>query len=283
MHSELFQIGPFTLRMYGFCMALGFLLAWRAMVLLRKKTRQPYEDVATLLTWVMISSILGARLAYVMLNWNAEFAHDPMAILRIDQGGLVYYGGLIGAMVMCVGYTLYYKVDFFDIGDVTAAVLPLGQFFGRLGCFMHGCCYGQQTDAWYGICFPRCSPAWGEQFKSGLIKHSAPEALAVIPTQLIESLSTLILFVILFRLYPRHYRNRGFIGGCYLLGYATLRFFIEFLRGDVQRGTLAGLSTSQTISILIFVAGVACLVWSKTKGRNASVEQVPLEAKELNS
>jgi phosphatidylglycerol:prolipoprotein diacylglycerol transferase len=180
----------------------------------------------------------------------------------------VYYGGLIGAMVFYVGYTLYYKLNFFDIGDVTATVLPLGQFFGRLGCFMHGCCYGQQTDAWCGVCFPKGSPAWGEQLKQGLIKHTAPEALAVIPTQLIESFATLILFVVLFRLYPRHYKDRGFVGGCYLMGYATLRFLIEFLRGDAQRGTLAGLSTSQTISILIFIGGIACLVWSKTKGKN---------------
>jgi phosphatidylglycerol:prolipoprotein diacylglycerol transferase len=268
MHSELFQIGPFTLRMYGFCMALGFLLAWRAMVYLRKQTNQSYEDVATLLTGVMISSILGARLVYVMLNWSAEFSHAPLTIVRIDQGGLVYYGGLIGAMVFYVGYTLYYKLNFFDIGDVTAAVLPLGQFFGRLGCFMHGCCYGQQTDAWCGVSFPRGSPAWGEQLKLGLIQPTTPEALAVIPTQLIESFSTLILFVVLFYLYPRHHKDRGFVGGCYLVGYAILRFCIEFLRGDTQRGTLAGLSTSQAISILIFSVGVACLVWSKTKGKS---------------
>lgn len=268
MHSELFQIGPIQLRMYGLCMAVGFLLAWRAMVYLRKRTNQPYEDVATLLTWVMVCSVLGARAAYVIEHWTNEFSKDPMAILRIDQGGLMFYGGLIGAMVLYVGYTLYHKLNFFDIGDVTATVLPLGQFFGRLGCFMHGCCYGERTEAWFGVCFPKGSPAWHEQISLGLITHQAPKALAVIPTQLIESFATLILFVVLFVLYPRHYKERGFVGGCYLMGYATLRFVIEYVRGD-PRAAVGPFSISQALSILIFIGGLACITWSKTKGRPA--------------
>lgn len=259
--------------MYGLCMAVGFLLAWRAMVYLRKRTNQPYEDLATLLTWVMISSVLGARAAYVIEHWSGEFAHNPMAILRIDQGGLMFYGGLISAFVLCIVYALYHRMNFFDIGDVTATAVPIGQFFGRLGCFMHGCCYGDRTDAWYGVCFPRGSPAWHEQVTSGLISHKATEALPVIPTQLIESLATLVLFVVLFVLYPRYYKERGFIGGCYLMGYAILRFFIEYVRGD-PRAVVGPFSIGQTISILIFVCGAACVAWSKTKGRSSTVMQV---------
>jgi phosphatidylglycerol:prolipoprotein diacylglycerol transferase len=266
MHSELFQIGPFTLRMYGLCMALGFLMAWRAMVYLRKRTGQPYEDVTTLLTWIMITSIIGARAAYVIEHWSAEFAHDPVAIFRVDQGGLMFYGGLISAFLLCVVYTYYYKLNLFDVGDVTAAVLPLGQFFGRLGCFMHGCCYGHRTEAWYGISFPKGSPAWQEQLSSGLITHQAAEALPVIPTQLIESLATLLLFIALSRAYLKRYNERGFVSGCYLMGYATLRFFIEFLRGD-PRALVGPLSIGQTISISIFLGGVACIAWSRTKGK----------------
>lgn len=273
MHSELFQLGGITLRMYGLCMAIGFLLAWRAMVYLRKKTNQPYEDLATLLTWVMVTSVLGARTAYVIEHWGVEFSHNPMAILRIDQGGLMFYGGLIAAFTLCIGYTLYHKLNFFDIADVTATAVPLGQFFGRLGCFMHGCCYGDRTDAWYGVSFPKGSPAWHEQLNSGLIPHQATESLAVIPTQLIESGATLILFVALFVLYPRHYKERGFVGGCYLMGYAILRFVIEYVRGD-PRAVVGPFSISQAISILIFIVGIACVVWSKTKGRSSTVMQV---------
>jgi phosphatidylglycerol---prolipoprotein diacylglyceryl transferase len=269
MHSELFTFGPIHLRMYGLCMAIGFLLAWRAMVYLRKRTKQPYEDVAELLTWVMVCSVLGARLAYVIEHWSSEFSHNPLAIVRIDQGGLMFYGGLIGALVLYTGYTLYHRLNFFDIGDVTAAVLPLGQFFGRLGCFMHGCCYGERTEAWYGISFPAGSPAWIEQSSAGMISRTAAQALAVIPTQLIESLGTLILFVVLFILYPRHYQARGFIGGCYLMGYAVLRFFIEFIRGDPRAG-VGPFSIGQTISILIFIGGLVCITWSKTKGKPAA-------------
>lgn len=279
MHSELFQIGPFTLRMYGLCMALGFLLAWRAMVYLRKRTGQPYEDVATLLTWIMITSVVGARTAYVIEHWSSEFAHDPVAIFRVDQGGLMFYGGLISAFLLCVGYALYYKLNLFDVGDVTAAVLPLGQFFGRLGCFMHGCCYGHRTEAWYGISFPKGSPAWQEQLSSGLITHQADQALPVIPTQLIESSATLFLFVVLSVVYLRHYKERGFVGGCYLMGYAVIRFTIEYVRGD-PRAAVGPFSIGQTISLLIFVGGLACLAWAKTKGRSSMVMQVLDPAKD---
>ena len=280
MHSELFELGGIPLHMYGLCMAIGFLLAWRAMVYLRKRTNQPYEDLATLLTSVMISSVLGARAAYVIEHWSGEFAHNPMAIFRIDQGGLMFYGGLIAALVLCIGYALYNKMNFFDIGDVTATAVPIGQFFGRLGCFMHGCCYGDRTDGWYGVCFPKGSPAWHEQVSSGLLSHTATKALPVIPTQLIESFATLVLFAVLFVLYPRHYKERGFVGGCYLMGYAILRFIIEYVRGD-PRAVVGPFSIGQTISILIFLCGVACMVWAKTKGRSSVVMQVLDPSKNL--
>jgi phosphatidylglycerol:prolipoprotein diacylglycerol transferase len=97
--------------------------------------------------------------------------------------------------------------------------------------------------------------------------------LAVIPTQLIESSATLILFVALFLLYPRHYKERGFVGGCYLMGYAILRFVIEYVRGD-PRAVVGPFSISQALSILIFIVGIACVAWSKTKGRSSTVMQV---------
>jgi phosphatidylglycerol:prolipoprotein diacylglycerol transferase len=266
MHSELFQLGPFTLRMYGFCMALGFLLAWQAMVYLRKRTHQPYEHVATLMTWIMVSSIVGARTAFVIEHWSKEFAQNPMAIFRVDQGGLMFYGGLIAASLICIVYTRFYRVNFFDVSDVTVAVLPLGQFFGRLGCFMHGCCYGEQTEAWYGVSFPKGSPAWHEQLSSGLITPHTHAALPVLPTQLIESGATLALFFALAFLYPRRYQQRGFVSGCYLIGYAVIRFLIEFLRGD-PRALVGPISIGQAISLMIFVGGLACIAWSKTKGK----------------
>ena len=270
MHSELFSIGPINLHMYGLCMALGFLAAWRVLVYLCKRTGQNLGNVEMLLTWVMISAIIGARAVYVAQHWSVEFAHKPMAIFRFDQGGLVYYGGFIGALIPYVGYTLYSRKNFFELADISAAVLPLGQAFGRIGCFLHGCCWGKCSDTWLGISFPRRSLAWHEHVKNGLIRETAPESLPVIPTQLIESAATLALFVVLFWLYPKHYRRRGLIGGLYLVGYAVLRFFIEYLRDD-PRGAVGPFSTSQAISLVLLVGGIGCIAWAfRRAGKNAA-------------
>ncbi|MCL1921101.1 MAG: prolipoprotein diacylglyceryl transferase [Kiritimatiellaeota bacterium] len=269
MHSELFSIGPITLRMYGLCMALGFLAAWRVMVYLCKRTGQNSDQVAMLLTWVMLAAILGARAVYVAQHWTAEFAHNPLAVVRFDQGGLVYYGGFLGALIPYIGYALRFRRNFFEMTDISAAVLPLGQAFGRVGCFMQGCCWGKHSDAWLTVSFPRGSPAWFNHVSGGLIRETATESLSVIPTQLIESAATLALFALLFALYPKHYRRRGLIGGLYLVGYAVLRFGIEFLRGD-PRGAVGPFSTSQAISLAAFIGGLACIAWAG-KGKGAVV------------
>ena len=261
MHSELFSIGPINLHMYGLCMALGFLAAWQVLVYLCKRTGQNLGNVEMLLTWVMISAVIGARAVYVVQHWTTEFAQNPFAIIRLDQGGLVYYGGLIGALIPYVGYTLYFRKNFFELGDISAAVLPLGQAFGRLGCFMHGCCWGKCSDSWLSVSFPRGSPVWWEHLNKGLIRESAQQSLAVIPTQLIESAATLALFVVLFRLYPKHYQRRGLIAGLYLVGYAVLRFCIEYLRAD-PRGAVGPFSVSQVISFAIFAGGIGCIAFS---------------------
>ena len=266
MHSELFSIGPIKLNMFGLCMALGFLAAWQMLVVLLRRTGQSFHQVEMLLTFVMLSAILGARVMYIVEHWTAEFAGRPSAIFRLDLGGLVYYGGFIGALIPYIVYAVWHRKSFFEMGDVSAAVLPLGQAFGRLGCFMHGCCFGKHTDAWLGVSFPQRAPAWWDQLNAGLISEKASKSLPVIPTQLIESAATLALFALLFTLYPKHYKRRGLISGLYLIGYAVLRFGIEYLRGD-PRAAVGPFSISQAISIAIFAGGVGCIAWAILSSR----------------
>lgn len=271
MHSELFQIGPLTLRAFGLCMALGFLFGWQAAVWLCKRTGQDADQLTSLLTWLMVSSVLGARTAYVWEHWTAEFAGHPLDILRIDQGGLMFYGGLIAAAFVLALYARVYRRHLFQITDLVLAVVPIGHAFGRLGCFMHGCCYGKITQSCVGVAFPSHSPAWWEQVSATppLIAQTALTSLPVIPTQLIESAANLGLFVILYRLYPQRCSQRGFITGCYLVSYATLRFGIEYLRGD-PRLALGPFSISQTISLGILGLGIFCLVYARRTVPRAS-------------
>ncbi len=266
MHSELFQLGPLTLRAYGLCMALGFLFGWQAAVWLCKRTGQNADQLTSLLTWLMVSAVLGARAAYVLEHWTAEFADNPLSILRIDQGGLMFYGGLVTAAIPLLLHARFYRKHVFEITDLVLAVVPIGHAFGRFGCFMHGCCYGKLTDSCIGVAFPKGSPAWWEQASSEppLIAQSALNALPVIPTQLIECAANVLLFALLYTLYPKRHLQRGFISGCYLIGYAALRFAIEYLRGD-PRLPVGPFSISQTISLGILCLGCGCLAYARRK------------------
>lgn len=266
MHSILLQFGPITLRSYGLCMALGFLLGWWAAAHLCKRTGQSSDHLSSLLTWLMLSAVMGARVAYVIEHWQSEFAHNTMAIIRIDQGGLMFYGGFIGAALLLLLYARVYRQHLFQLTDLLVAVLPLGHALGRIGCFMHGCCYGKLTNAWYGVCFPKDSPAWWEQLSTTppMIAHDAMRSLPVIPTQLVEAAANAALFVVLYRLYPQLHQRRGMISGYYLLAYAALRFVVEFMRGD-PRLALGPLSISQAISLGVALVGVATLLYAKRR------------------
>ena len=271
MHSELFQIGPFTLRAFGLCMALGFLFGWQAAVRLCKRTGQNADGLTSLLTWLMVSAVLGARTAYVLEHWTAEFASTPLAIFRVDQGGLMFYGGLLSAALVLLLYARVYRQHLFQLTDLVLAVVPLGHAFGRLGCFMHGCCYGKLTRSCIGVSFPRESPAWWEQVSAvpPLISQAALKSLPVIPTQLIESGVNFLLFAALFMLYPRRHTNRGFITGCYLFSYSILRFVIEYLRGD-PRLAIGPFSISQTISLGLLGFSLFCLWFARRTDVTAS-------------
>ena len=266
MHSVLFSIGPLTIHTYGLCMAIGFLSGWQVAVWLCKRTGQSADQLTSLLTWLMLGSIVGARTAYVLEHWSAEFADAPFTVLRVDQGGLMFYGGLIAAAAVLVLYATVTRQHLFKITDLVLTVVPLGHAFGRIGCFMHGCCYGKITHSCLGVAFPKGSPAWWEQAYASppLIAQTALESLPVIPTQLVESAANFVLFIVVFWLYPKRHRQLGFITGCYLIGYAALRFSIEYLRGD-PRLAVGPFSISQTISLALFLGGVFCLVYSRVK------------------
>ena len=258
MPSELFSIGPLTIHAYGVCMALGFLLAWQAISYLCKKTGQASDYLSSLLVWIMVWAVVGARVAYVLEHWTAEFRDAPLAVFRIDQGGLMFYGGFIGAAVTLIVYARLLRKPFLAITDLLLTGLPLGHAFGRVGCFFHGCCYGALTDGPLGVRFPKGSPAWWEQTASGALPQTADAALPVLPTQFFEAALNAALFALLFALYPKRYGKTGFISALYCCAYGAIRFGMEYLRGD-QRMALFGLSIGQCISLCVFATGIVLL------------------------
>ncbi len=266
MHPDLFSLGPFHVKTYGLCMALGFLAAWQALAWLCRRAGRKTEPMSNLLMLMMVSGVVGSRAAYVIEHWGAEFANHPERIVRVDQGGLMFYGGLILAVLVFFAWCFVKRERILPLADMLTAVIPLGHAFGRVGCFFFGCCYGRVSSSPCAVSFPRASPAWYEQVNAGMLPPSAARSLAVLPTQLFESAAVLALFAALLLLHRRFAQTRaGLVSGCYFIGYACIRFMLEVLRGD-PRAAVGPFSISQTISIaLLFLGGALVLLAFRTK------------------
>ena len=259
MFPDLVDIGFLHLKTYGACMAVGFLLCWTIATRLC-----PRRDLPNLLMMLMAGGVAGSRIAYVVEHWSSEFAANPAAVVRVDQGGLMFYGGLMLDIVIFLVWCRVKKADVLEMADVLCSVIPLGHACGRIGCFFFGCCYGKLSDSALAVRFPRFSPAWHEQLRDGLISASARQSLPVLPTQLFEAAALLALFAVLMLLFLRHRRH---VAAAYLVGYAAIRFGLEFLRGD-PRAAFLGMSIGQVISVAMVFVGLAFYVYGKSPRHN---------------
>lgn len=246
MHPDLIDLGFLHLKTYGACMATGFILCWH---LIEKLSGR--KDLSNFILSLMLSGVIGSRIAYVIEHWTAEFAAHPERIIRVDQGGLMFYGGLILAIVVFFGWCLLKKEKMLEIADLFCTVVPLGHACGRIGCFFYGCCYGRDSDAWCAVTFPMGSPSWFEHGR---------KLVSVLPTQLFEAGALMVLFAFLMYVYIRRTRAKaafhGLVAGLYFMGYAVIRFLLEYTRGD-PRAVVCGLSISQTISLGMFILGLS--------------------------
>jgi phosphatidylglycerol:prolipoprotein diacylglycerol transferase len=261
MHPDILTIGPFTLHAFGVMMALGFLAAMLVMRRLARGTHRNDDYLSRLLVWLMLGGVAGARLAYVVEHWSNEFAGRPAAIFRIDQGGLVFYGGVIGAVAAILLFARRQREHPLAIMDLAAVALPLGHACGRLGCFLNGCCYGRSWHGPLAVRFPAGSLPWREQVLRGRLAPGSASSLPLVPTQLIELTGNLLLFALLYRLARRRPRG-GLVSAVYMLLYACLRFATEFLRGDA-RLRVGALSIGQVGSAGLLLLGLALLVYSR--------------------
>lgn len=250
MFPDLIKFDFLSLHTYGACMAVGFFICWKLAEKLSGR-----RDLSDLLMYLMIGGVAGSRIAYVIEHWQTQFARAPLDIFKVWQGGLMFYGGFILALIVFFVWCRVKKESPLAMSDLICVVLPLGHACGRIGCFFYGCCYGRLSESALAVSFPRGSPAWGEQLEHGLIDSTALRSLPVLPTQLFEAAALLVLFVLVLAIYLR---TRRYTAGIYLVGYAFIRFGLEYLRGD-PRAAVGPFSISQTISIGVFLAGVVFL------------------------
>jgi len=236
--------------------AVAFLVGLWTASLRAPRENIPGERIADIVLWLMVGAILGARVVYVTTYWKDEFAGQPFwEIFMIQNGGLVYYGGLIGATVAGFIYIRWKKLPLWKTADVLAPSIALGNFFGRIGCFLNGCCYGHPTHVPWAVQFPNQSYAWAQQYQEGLVGKNAP-SLPVHPTEIYDAVNNFLLYLLLAWLFRRK-KFDGQVFATYLIGYAITRTFMEYFRGDYPRDHIHyGLTPGMLVSIPIFIIGL---------------------------
>lgn len=249
MFPKLFEFGPLTVHTYGFLLAVAFLAglamaSWRA-----RKEGIEGNKVWDLGVLMILSGLVGAKFILIVTEWDYYSANpaDLFSLATLRAAG-VWYGGLLAALAATAVYLWRSGLPAWKVADIFAPSVALGHAIGRLGCFFAGCDYGRPT-----------ARPWGVTFTSDYANETVgvPLNVPIHPTQLYESGAEALILVILLVWYPRK-KFDGQIVCLYLLLYGCVRFFIEFLRGDSERGFVFGssLSTSQFVSLLVVPAAL---------------------------
>jgi phosphatidylglycerol---prolipoprotein diacylglyceryl transferase len=247
MHPVLISIGSLHLPTYGFLLASALLAAVYTVIRLGRREGLDEGRLLDFSVWLIIVGLLGAKVLMIVSDWTyyRNHAGDILSWSTLQAGG-VFYGGFVAATVFALGYVKVYHLPLLKVFDVYAPAIALGQSIGRLGCFAAGCDYGKPTRSFLHVVFtnPTAHDVTG-----------VPLGVPLHPAQVYESLATLTIFGILLWEYRRKSRD-GQIFLLYLALYAVARFFLEFLRGDEDRGFVFDhlLSTSQFIALLALVA-----------------------------
>ena len=252
MHPFIHIFGM-ELSSYGLMLMLGFITAFVAVFFRARSMKQPPSQLILVCLAGACGALVGmiifrplTKLPQVLLDLGTYTKMSPGEFFSFLFGELVFYGGLIGGVLAAFLFCRAYKLDFPAIAEVVVPIVPLGHALGRVGCFLAGCCYGVETDAFWGVAFPR-------------------DGIPRVPVQLLEAGCNLLLCASLL-VYTHRRPKRGVrVLGIYLAVYSVIRFALEFLRGDLVRGVLLGMSTSQFVSLLVLPVGVALFYQSNRR------------------
>jgi phosphatidylglycerol:prolipoprotein diacylglycerol transferase len=249
MHPILFNIGKVPIHSYGFMLALSFLFGiWLGSYRAKRNGLNP-DVVSDIGFWIILSAIIGARLYYVGLHFE-EFEGNLLGIINpfeggsMGIGGLVMYGGYIGAILASILYFKLKKLPLLPYADAVAPSIGLGIFLTRIGCFLNGCCFGAACESPFGVHFPASSPAGHYQL--------SVHAHTLYPSQLFESAGGVAIMVLILAAgFLKTFPGFQF----YLVGllYSILRFFIDMSRFYTPEEHILKLTHNQIVCIGIFI------------------------------
>ncbi len=267
MHNDILTIGKFTLHGYSLMIAIGYIVAV-SLCALRAKKKNKNQDIITDLALISIfAGFLGAKILYLIVDYKTLFS-EPKLVLGFPGifSGFVVYGGIFGGVLGIFIYSRIKKINALEYLDFMIPFIALVQGFGRLGCFLAGCCYGAPTDSFLGIVFPEGS--------------LAPAGIKLWPTQLFSAGGDFAICGILLLISKKNKKN-GNICILYAILYAIGRFVVEFFRNDL-RGTVGPLSTSQFISLLVLplAIGLGIIINLPKAKVDKEKEDKPEESKE---
>lgn len=258
----LIQIGPLAIRWYSLAYIAGLVLGWRYIVQLVKnrglwggKPPATVDDIDDLLVWTTIGVILGGRLGYVLfygiVYYPDVYLGNPLNILKVWEGGMSFHGGLLGVTIAIILFCRRRGLDMFKVGDLVAAAVPIGLFFGRLANFINGELWGKVSNVPWAMVFP--NPLAGP-----LPRH---------PSQLYEAaLEGIVIFV--FLRYLTHHtaalKRPGIVAGAFLASYGLFRAFVEIFR-DSEAFIFAsnsGLTMGMLLSLPMWAAAGFFIWWA---------------------
>ncbi|MCD4695196.1 MAG: prolipoprotein diacylglyceryl transferase [Bacteroidales bacterium] len=249
VNPEIISFGNFAVRWYGLLFALGFVFGYIIIGKIFKQEKIPQKTLDTVTTYMVVGTVIGARIGHCLFYEPEYYLSDPIKILKIWEGGLASHGAAIGILLALWLFARKVKKPYLWVLDRIVIVVALAGFFIRTGNLMNSEIYGVETTLPWGFIFTR----WGET----LSKH---------PTQIYEGLSYLVIFIVLYFIYNKRRATLkpGFIFGLFLTALFAIRFLIEFIK-EPQVGfeeTMA-LNMGQLLSIPFVLAGLGLLFYAR--------------------
>lgn len=248
---------------YGLMMALAFIAAILFCYFRAKKKGLDVDQILNLAIIAIIAGVFGAYLMYIFVTYPLSTIIQSIkdgSFYVFKAGGLVFYGGFILAAICCILYAVVKKLNIANYASVIIPSIPLAHAIGRVGCFLAGCCYGKVCNTPFTNMFSvvYTNPIGG-----------APVGVPVFPVQLLETALNLIIFVILLVYTSRKIKSLSSVF-LYLICYSVVRFVIEYFRADEIRGIFLGISTSQWISIVLFIVGIVGFIITRINDKQNS-------------